>query len=79
MEKNRLETTINKLQDHKQEWADLSIDRKLTMLTQLRSNLRQTGSRWVEAAVEAKKISEHSGRRTVLRRDIKLARKTIEK
>ena len=31
------------------------------------------------SAVEAKKISEHSGRRTVLRRDIKMARKTFEK
>jgi histone H3/H4 len=30
-------------------------------------------------ATEAKKISEHSGRRTVLRRDIKMARKTFEK
>ena len=30
-------------------------------------------------AIEAKKISEHSGRRTVLRRDIKMARKTVEK
>jgi len=30
-------------------------------------------------AAEAKKISEHSGRRTVLRRDIKMARKTFEK
>lgn len=29
-------------------------------------------------ATEAKKISEHSERRTVLRRDIKMARKTIE-
>ena len=29
-------------------------------------------------AMEAKKISEHSGRRTVLKRDIKLARKTVE-
>ncbi len=27
-------------------------------------------------AAEAKKISEHSGRRTVLKRDIKMARKT---
>jgi histone H3/H4 len=30
-------------------------------------------------STEARKISEHSGRRTVLRRDIKLARKTVEK
>ena len=30
-------------------------------------------------AIEGKKISEHSGRRTVLRRDIKLARKTVKK
>lgn len=30
-------------------------------------------------AVEGKKISEHSGRRTVMKHDIKLARKVIEK
>ena len=29
-------------------------------------------------ATEAQKLSEHSGRRTVLRRDVKLARKILE-
>ncbi len=30
-------------------------------------------------ASEAKRLSEHSGRRTVLRRDVKMAKKSIEK
>ncbi len=30
-------------------------------------------------ASEAKKLSEHSGRKTVLRRDVKMARKHVEK
>ena len=30
-------------------------------------------------ASEAKKLSEHAGRRTVLRRDVKMARKHVEK
>ena len=29
--------------------------------------------------IEAKKLSDHSGRRTVLKRDIKLAKKILEK
>ena len=29
--------------------------------------------------IEGKKIAEHSGRRTVMRRDIKLARKVLER
>ena len=32
-----------------------------------------------ELLLEAKRLSEHSNRRTVMRRDIKAARKTIDK
>lgn len=30
-------------------------------------------------AAEAKKLSEHAGRRTVMRQDVKMAKKTLEK
>ncbi len=37
------------------------------------------GERAKSIVNEAKKLSEHAGRRTVLRRDVKMARKHLEK
>ena len=36
-------------------------------------------SRSKQLLVEAKKLSEHAGRRTVMREDIKMARKSLKK
>ncbi len=60
MDTGYLGRTVGRLQDHKQEWADLPIDRKLTMLKRLRSNLRQAGGRWVEVTTEARRIDPDS-------------------
>jgi len=57
---DNLQAKVRRLQAHKQEWADLPVKNKLTLLKGLRSNLRQEGSRWVEVTTEARKIDPDS-------------------
>jgi aldehyde dehydrogenase (NAD(P)+) len=55
-----LDAALAVLQAHKNEWARLSIHRKIALLIEVRANLRTVSQRWVDASVEAKQIDPAS-------------------
>jgi aldehyde dehydrogenase (NAD(P)+) len=56
MDSTHLDQSIQVLQKQGEKWANLPIPDKINLLLLVRHNLRQTASRWVEAAVAAKRI-----------------------
>jgi aldehyde dehydrogenase (NAD(P)+) len=52
--------TIQKLVEHKDEWARLPIARKIRYLEELRTKTDDVATRWVDAAVKAKRIPSDS-------------------
>ncbi len=57
---DEIDQLLETLNDHNQEWADLSIRERIDLLEQVHSNIGTHAQRWVEAAVEAKQIPSGS-------------------
>ena len=55
-----LDQAVAELQAHKDEWARLAIHQKIVLLIAARTNLRRVAQRWVDAAVQAKRIDPAS-------------------
>lgn len=56
-----LDEALAILEDHKAEWAALSIDERIDLLEELRDGVVRVAQRWVDASVEAKGLRPGSG------------------
>jgi len=56
----QIDRTVEKLVEHKDEWAMLPIARKIEYLKELRARTDEVAQPWVDAAVKAKKIRSDS-------------------
>ncbi len=56
----KLDPSIQVLQAHKHEWANLPISQKVDLLLQSRKNIRRLDAAWVDAAVRCKQIEQSS-------------------
>jgi aldehyde dehydrogenase (NAD(P)+) len=57
---SKLDTKIEVLRDHADEWAQLPVARKIDMLRTSRTNLGRCSKRWVDASVVGKQIDPDS-------------------
>ncbi len=55
-----LDCSIQELQEHKNDWVQLPLSRKIELLLEVRKRLGERGQSWVEASVRAKQIDPQS-------------------
>jgi aldehyde dehydrogenase (NAD(P)+) len=60
MDTEKLDTAINDLQENKDRWVHLPIEKKINLLVQLRGKLAEAAKRWVDLSVEAKGVDPDS-------------------
>ena len=60
MDTQKIDQSIQVLQDHKNEWASLPIPQKMDLLVRLRQRLAEKSEAWVQASVQGKQMKPHS-------------------
>jgi acyl-CoA reductase-like NAD-dependent aldehyde dehydrogenase len=60
MDTEQLDNAINDLQENKDRWVHLPIEKKINLLVQLRGKLAEAAKRWVDLSVKAKGVDPDS-------------------
>jgi aldehyde dehydrogenase (NAD(P)+) len=60
MDTEKLDRSVELLQEHKDEWARLPIPKKIELLLQVRSRLGERAEKWVETSAKSKSMDPHS-------------------
>lgn len=56
--REEIERALNDLQDHKQQWADLPIDKRIVLMARVKNDFLEVMDRWAELSVAAKGVAE---------------------